>query len=217
MPRLERFDGTSSAITESFSPRRGLRPPLDSPANTRTAMPQPTPQYGHVVSTVRAILAGASFGRSAPVGHVATHWPHEVHTDEAMALVRFRQHRARQVEHGFSHADRVGVHRGDDHAVARGQVAGGRQPALALDVDEAGPARAERRPVGILAELRQRDPQAVHAVEDGGALGELDPPAVYRELHRGLMIRRTRPGTRRAPTGPRTARPGRGRRAKRAG
>src|SRR2546422_4076840 len=48
-------------------------------------MPQPTPQYGHVVSTFRAILAGVSFGRRAPVGHVATHWPHEVQTDEDMA------------------------------------------------------------------------------------------------------------------------------------
>src|SRR6266545_3605158 len=44
-------------------------------------MPQPTPQYGHVVATRRTMGAGASLGRSAPVGHVATHWPHEVHTD----------------------------------------------------------------------------------------------------------------------------------------
>ena len=47
-------------------------------------MPQPTPQYGHVVSTRRTIGAGVSLGRSAPVGHVATHWPHEVQTDDAM-------------------------------------------------------------------------------------------------------------------------------------
>ena len=40
---------------------------------TLSVMPQPTPQYGHVVSTSRAIGAGASFGRSAPVGQVATH------------------------------------------------------------------------------------------------------------------------------------------------
>ncbi len=48
-------------------------------------MPQPTPQYGHVVSTLRTIRAAGSLGRRAPVGQVATHWPHEVHTDEAMA------------------------------------------------------------------------------------------------------------------------------------
>src|SRR5213082_1446531 len=73
MPRLEPFAGTSSAMI-------ARRPS----SRTFSSMPQPTPQYGHVVSTARAILAGVSLGRSAPVGHVATHWPHEVHTDDAI-------------------------------------------------------------------------------------------------------------------------------------
>ena len=64
---------------------RGLRPPLDSPAITPSVIPQPTPQYGHVVSTRLATVAGVSLGRSAPVGHVATHWPHEVQTEDARA------------------------------------------------------------------------------------------------------------------------------------
>src|SRR5262249_32695517 len=71
VPRLEPFRGASSAITASL------------PSSlTLSATPQPTPQYGHVVSTVRAIGTGASFGRSAPGGHVATHGPHEVQTDD---------------------------------------------------------------------------------------------------------------------------------------
>ena len=37
-----------------------------------------------MVETVLAILPDVSFGRSAPVGQVATHWPHDVHTEEAI-------------------------------------------------------------------------------------------------------------------------------------
>src|SRR5207245_7995305 len=87
VPRLDWFDGTSSVMSASRSSvwRRGLRPSLDSPATTLTTRPQPTPQEGQVVSTRRAIRAGASFGERAPVGHVATHWPHEVHTEAASA------------------------------------------------------------------------------------------------------------------------------------
>src|SRR5215470_19390373 len=48
-------------------------------------MPQPTPQYGQVVSTSRTVRAGLSLGRSAPVGQVATHWPHEVQMEEDMS------------------------------------------------------------------------------------------------------------------------------------
>src|SRR2546422_1347078 len=43
------------------------------------------------------------------------------------------------------------------------------------------------------------------------------PISVDRELHRSLMIARTRPGTRRGPRGRRGARPGRARRARRSG
>src|SRR2546427_12028548 len=74
MPRLDLLAGTSSAMT-------ARRPE----SVTRDSMPQPTPQYGQVVSTRRVIGAGASFGRSAPVGQVATHWPQEVHTLVAIA------------------------------------------------------------------------------------------------------------------------------------
>ena len=73
VPRLERFRGTSSAITASRPSRLTL-----------SVMPQPTPQYGQVVSTSRAMAAGASFGLRAPVGQVATHWPQEVHTEDDM-------------------------------------------------------------------------------------------------------------------------------------
>ena len=38
-----------------------------------------------MLSTVRTLAAGASLGRIAPVGHVATHCPQEVHTDDAIA------------------------------------------------------------------------------------------------------------------------------------
>ena len=70
IPWLERFEGTSSAM-------RAKRPS----ARTASSRPHPTPQYGHVVSTVFTTATGASFGRSAPVGQVATHWPQEVQTD----------------------------------------------------------------------------------------------------------------------------------------
>ena len=74
MPRLEGFDGTSSVMRARRSSSR-----------IPSSIPQPTPQYGHVVSTRWTTFAGVSFGRRAPVGHVATHWPHEVQTEDAMA------------------------------------------------------------------------------------------------------------------------------------
>ena len=126
------------------------------------------------------------------------------------------QHRASEIEHRRAHAHDLGMLRVDDHAVARGQVTSGRRAAQAVDVDETGTAGAERRAVGILAQLRQRQAEAVHAVEDRRALGQLDATAVDRQPHR-LMIRRTREGTRRAPTARRAAQPGRDRRARRAG
>jgi len=44
-------------------------------------------------------------------------------------------------------------------------VAGGRRAPLALDVDKASPAGAERATIGILAELRQRDAEGVDRVK----------------------------------------------------
>ena len=47
-------------------------------------------------------------------------------------------------------------------------MAGGGCAAHALDVDETGPAGAERRAIGILAELRQRDAELVGRGEPEG-------------------------------------------------
>src|SRR5438046_114646 len=101
--------------------------------------------------------------------------------------------------------------------VARGQVAGGRRPTLPLDVDETRAARAERRAIGILAELWQREAQAIDGVEDRGPGGQLDAASVDGDDHARLMIRRTPGGTPQAPRARRGAPPGRGRRATRAG
>src|SRR2546426_12579750 len=128
-----------------------------------------------------------------------------------------REHREREVEDATANAHGVGMRGRDDHALAGRQVTRGGEAALALDVDEARPAGAERRAVRILAELGQRDREAVHAVEDRRTLGELDQAPVDREPHRSLMIARTRPGTRRGPRGRRGARPDRARRARRSG
>ena len=111
---------------------------------------------------------------------------------EAVAIGSGRQHRHREVDDDRAHAHRVGVLRRDHHAIPRGQVARRRQSALALDVDQAGTAGAERRAVGILAELRQRDPQPVDGLEDRRPLGQLDRTAVDGDDHDGLTPRRTR-------------------------
>src|SRR5216110_2103275 len=105
----------------------------------------------------------------------------------------------------------------DDHALARRQVTRGGEPALALDVDEARPAGAERRAIRVLAELGQGDREAVPPLEDRRALGKLDLASVDREPHRSLMIARTRPGTRRGPRVLRAGRPGRAHTARRPG
>ena len=78
-----------------------------------------------------------------------------------------RQHRAREVEHGLANAHDVRVRRDHDHPIPRRQVAGGRRAPLALDVDKASPAGAERATIGILAELRQRDGEGVDRVQHG--------------------------------------------------
>src|SRR6188474_605009 len=173
--------------------------------------------------------AGTSFGRRAPVGHVATHWPHEVHTDADMraspATPTFMVSPRPSIEMApiFCTSSQAVVHRpqrmqasrsstkkdfdasvskwcsavkrgpwvrgADDHSVAGGQMAGGGCAAHALDVDETGPAGAERRAVGILAELRQRDAEAVDRIQHGGAGVELDRPIVDDQLHGGLIIK----------------------------
>ncbi len=84
----------------------------------------------------------------------------------------------------------LGMRGAHDHALAGGQMAGGRRAAHALDVDETRPAGAERRAVRILAELRQRDAEAVDRIQHGGAGVELDRadrrrPASWRAHYQG--------------------------------
>jgi hypothetical protein len=68
-------------------------------------------------------------------------------------------------------------------------MARGRRPALALDVDETRAARAERRPVRILAELRQRDLELVDRVKDGGARQDVGVTPVDDHSHsRNLAV-----------------------------
>jgi hypothetical protein len=119
---------------------------------------------------------------------------------EGVALVRRPrrrgEHREREIEHGPAHADGVGVLGADDHALPRRQVAGRGQAALALDVDEAGATGAERGAVGVLAELGQRDAEAIHGIQHRGASGDLYRRFVDGDVcgrgHRGLRQSRLR-------------------------
>src|SRR5262245_50115882 len=226
-------------------------------------MPQPTPQYGQVVSTSRAIGAACSFGRSAPVGQVATHWPHEVQMDDdispspttptriswprprremapmcctsAQAVVHrpHRMHASRSRTKKLLESStakwccgwwagalsacclaaaptcpkpsRSGAVVSMDQVRSRTALrvltasgcwvsttspsrAGRWQAALALDVDEAGAAGAERGAIGILAELGQGDAEAVHGVQHRGARGNLDLRAVDDDAKAHGMI-----------------------------
>ncbi len=103
------------------------------------------------------------------------------HLSEPTTVGAWGEHGPRQVEDGLACLDRVGVKGPYRHAVARGQVTGGGEAALALHVDEAGSAGAERRAVRILAELRQGKAQAVHGVQHGGPRGNFDRRAVDGE------------------------------------
>src|SRR6266851_9252527 len=60
-------------------------------------------------------------------------------------------------------------------------MAGGGQATLAFDVDEAGAAGAQGRPIRILAELGQSESQAIHGVQHRGAHGDFDQRAVDSE------------------------------------
>src|SRR5262245_12586593 len=62
----------------------------------------------------------------------------------------------------------------------------------ALDVDEAGPAGAERRAIRVLAELRKRNAQTVDSVQHGGASRHFDGPLVDHEVH-ARRLSATRP------------------------
>ena len=111
---------------------------------------------------------------------------------EAVAAVACGEHRARQIEDAPPEAHDSGRVRAHRHPVARRQVAGGGEAALALDLHQAGAAGAERRPVGILAELGKVDPEAVHGVEHRGALGHLHRPSVDGQPHGPILAREPR-------------------------
>ena len=105
---------------------------------------------------------------------------------ESVPAVARRQHRVGELEHARAHAHDVGVRRAHHHALAHGEMAGRRGAAHALYVDETGATGAERRPIGVLAELGQRDGEAVHRVQHGRAGGNVDGSIVDHELHGGL-------------------------------
>jgi hypothetical protein len=107
---------------------------------------------------------------------------------EAVPSFAGGQHRQGQIEHGRAHAHHLGMLCVDDHAVAGGQVTRGGRAAHALDVHEARAAGAERRAIGILAELWQRDVEAVDGLEHRRATRELDAPAVDGDDHARSMI-----------------------------
>ena len=75
-----------------------------------------------------------------------------------------------------------GVH---DHAVLRGQRAAGLQLRDALQLDQAHPARADRRAEpGLVAEHGDLDPGRLRGLDEAGALRHLNLPLVDRDGHR---------------------------------
>jgi len=145
---------------------------LNNPALTRTEF-------------VEFLAAG--FGLSGDAARSKTRCLSEL--TEVLAPLSRRDHRSRERQHAGPDARGLGMRGADDHPFAGGQMAGGRCAAHALDVDETGPAGAERRAVRILAELRQRDAEAVDRIQHGGAGVELDRPIVDNQLHGGLIIK----------------------------
>ena len=105
---------------------------------------------------------------------------------EALAAGARAQHRAREVEHHRADADHLGGGRTHDHPLAHREVTGRRGSAPPLDLDEARAAGAERRAIGILAELGQRNAEPIHGVQDGRPDGDLGGLSVHHELHVAL-------------------------------
>jgi hypothetical protein len=75
----------------------------------------------------------------------------------------------------------LGIH---DHPIPRRKMAGRRETTLTFDMHEAGPACPQRRAIGVLAELRQRQFETVDRVEHGGADGNLDRMPVDGQAER---------------------------------
>src|SRR6266852_3898119 len=67
-------------------------------------------------------------------------------------------------------------------------MARGRRPALALDVDQARAARPERRPIGVLAQLGQRDLERVDRIEDTCPGRDLDLTIIHDHSHEDLTV-----------------------------
>ena len=105
----------------------------------------------------------------------------------SMERVRSRTPRRRRVTPGVSVRDR--------HPLARREVARGGESPLALDLDQARAAGTEGRPVRVLAELGEGDAEAVHGVEDRGALGHLHGLRVDGQQQRHDVHRILRAGT----------------------
>src|SRR5206468_4877785 len=68
-------------------------------------------------------------------------------------------------------------------------MARGRGPAQPVDVHETGPAGAERGPVGILAELRERNAQPVDGFQDRRPGRNFDRAIVDNQSHIGTLAR----------------------------
>src|SRR5439155_673293 len=80
-------------------------------------------------------------------------------------------------------ARHVRVRRAHRHAITRRQMTGGRSPAQPLHVHEARAARAERRAVRILAELRKWNTQTIDGVQNRGAGRDFYCPIINEEFH----------------------------------
>src|SRR2546428_1284651 len=107
---------------------------------------------------------------------------------EAVSARSRRQHRAREIEHGLPNAHDLRMRRAPGHSIPRGQMTRRRRTPLALGLDEAGAAGAERTAVGVLAELGQRDAQRVDRIQHGRAVRHLDGAPIDRELHRERIL-----------------------------
>src|SRR2546428_14160573 len=103
---------------------------------------------------------------------------------EAVAARSRRQHRAREIEHGLPNAHDLRMRRAHGHSIPRWQMTRRRRTPLALDLDEAGAAGAERTAVRVLAELGQRGAPRGDRIQPGRAARHLNGGPTGRELHR---------------------------------
>jgi hypothetical protein len=93
-------------------------------------------------------------------------------------IQRGGRHTAREVKDPVSDPCENGIVSRDHHPLAGGEMTGSWKAVHPFDLDQAGPAGAEGRAVGILAELREREAKPVHGVEDRGAGLDRHPGSV---------------------------------------